>query len=440
MSNRNLTRRKLLALTGSMGAAGLAGCSSGGTGGGNDSGGSGDGNGSGGGGGGDGGNGDGSATFWAWNDPGLAPIREDQGEEIADQSDVISDVSWEYYPFENYLAKATTAIPAGNAPDSLALSVLWVPRFADQGVALNLEENGFDPDDYVAAARRNASFDGTLWAVPWYADCRLVAINTAMFEEAGLEIPDPTHRPSWEEFGSWIDALGEEHGSAFSMSAGEGFDCFVLSNGGGYLNEDGTEAIINNDAAIEAANYLQPKIVEDETVIARNPGGTDAIEDVLAGEAAMCFAGSWHYPRLRDSDLDWQYMPYPSGPQIDTSHTWSAGVFYTIPSRGGADREIGLEWLNYINSSEVQQGVTESMGGFPGRKDAYETDEFTQFIEDNPKLEPVAQEMENTVPFPSHPEVSKMWDSVHTQAQSMWQGEDPQQALDKAAQDINALL
>ena len=438
MSNKNLSRRKILALTGSVGAVSLAGCLSGGTGGGNDSNGSDGGNGSGSGGG--AGNGEESATFWAWNDPGLAPIRKEQATKIAEQSDKISDASWEYYPFENYLAKATTAIPAGNAPDTLALSVLWVPRFADQDVALNLEENGFNADDYVSAARQNASYDETLWAVPWYADCRLLAINTAKFEEAGLEVPDPTHRPSWEEFASWIDALGGSGNAAFSMSSGEGFDCFVLSNGGGYLNEDGTEAIINNDAALKAANYLQPKIVDDKTILARNPGGTDAIEDLLAGEAAMCFAGSWMYPRLRDSGLDWQFIPYPSGPQIDTSHTWSAGVFYTIPSRGGANQEIGLEWLNYINSMEVQRSVTKSMGGFPGRKDAYETKEFKQFLEDNPKLEPVAKEMENTVPFPNHPEVSKMWDSVHTQAQSMWQGMDPKQALDKAAQDINALL
>ena len=48
--------------------------------------------------------------------------------------------------------------------------------------------------------------------------------------------------------------------------------------------------------------------------------------------------------------------------------------------------------------------------------------------------------MDNTVPFPSHPDVSKMWDSVHTQAQAMWQGTDPKKALDKAANDINKLL
>lgn len=426
MNDRYLTRRKVIALASSVGAASLAGCSGGSEG---DSG-----NGS------DGGSSDGSATLWAWNDPGLKPIRDEQANEIAEQSDIISDVSWEYYPFENYLSKATTAIPAGNAPDSLALSALWVPRFADQGVVVDLEENGFNPDDYVEAARNNSSYDETLWAVPWYADCRLIAINREMFEEAGLEIPDPTHRPEWDEFESWIDALSESGRAAFSMSAGEGFDCFTLSNGGGFINDDGTEAIINNDAAIETANFLQPKIVEDKTVLARNPGGTDAIEDFLAGEVAMCFAGSWHYARLRDSGIDWQFNPYPSGPQIDTSHTWSAGVFYSIPSTGGASLEIGSEWLNYINSMEVQQGVTESMGGFPGRKDAYETDEFNQFIENNPKLEPVSQEMANTVSFPSHPEVSKMWDTVHTQAQSMWQGEDPETALDKAAQDINELL
>ncbi|SFR64082.1 extracellular solute-binding protein [Halogeometricum limi] len=444
MSNRNVTRRKLIALAGAAGAAGLAGCSSGGTNGGTDGGESGGGSGtgtdSGGDSGSDGGGSASTATLWAWNDPGLSPIRDEQASELAQQSDAISDVSWEYYPFENYLAKATTAIPAGNAPDSLALSVLWVPRFADKGVALNLEEHGFDPDDYVSAARSNASYDDTLWAVPWYADCRLVAINTKMFEEAGLEVPDPTYRPSWEEFGSWVDTLAKEHGTGYSMSAGEGFDCFALSNGSGYLNEDGTEAIINNDAALEAANFLQPKVVEEESIIARNPGGTAAIEDLLAGESAMCFAGSWHYPRLRDSGLDWQYMPYPGGPQIEKSHTWSAGVFYSIPKRGGANQDIGLEWLNYINSMEVQKNVTKSMGGFPGRKDAYETDAFQSFIENNPKLKPVAQEMENTISFPSHPEVTKMWNTVHTQAQSMWQGEEPEKALDKAAKEINALL
>lgn len=424
-----------MTLAGSVGAAGLAGC----TGGGNGNSGNGSGGGNGGGNGGNSGGGS-TATLWAWNDPGLSPIRKKQAKELSKQSKKISNVTWEYYPFENYLAKATTAIPAGNAPDSLALSVLWVPRFADKGVAMNLEQNGFDPSNYVEAARSNASYDGTLWAVPWYADCRLIAINKKKFKEAGLEVPDPTHRPSWDEFASWVDALSKSQKAAFSMSAGEGFDCFALSNGSGYLNDKGTKAIINNDAALEAANFLQPKIVKDKSILARNPGGTEAIEDFLAGEAAMCFAGSWHYPRLRDSGLDWQYNPYPGGPRIDKSHTWSAGVFYSIPSRGGANQEFGLEWLNYINSMEVQKNVTKSMGGFPGRKKAYETSAFKQFLKNNPKLKPVAQEMENAVSFPSHPEVSKMWDAVHTQAQSMWQGKDPKQALNKAAQEINALL
>ncbi|ADQ68864.1 sugar ABC transporter substrate-binding protein [Halogeometricum borinquense] len=443
MSNRrSISRRKILSLTGSAGVAGLAGCMGGDDGSTNTST-------NGGGGSGDetssgtdsnsGGSSGEKATLWAWNDPGLTPIRKEQGKEFKNNFDV-GGVDWQYYPFENYLSKATSAIPAGNAPDSLALSVLWVSRFGSKGAAVDLEANGFNADDYVPAARNNASYDGKLWAVPWYADCRLLCINRSMFKEAGLEVPDPTYRPSWDEWETWVTELSKTHGTAYSMPAGEGFDSFVLSNGSGYLSEDGTEARINSDAALEAANFLQPKIVEDDSILARNPGGTSAVEDFLAGEAPMFYAGSWHFPRLRKSGLDWQYNPHPSGPNVDVSHTWSAGVFYSVPSRGGASKELGLKWLEYIDSMEVQKNVTKAMGGFPGRKDAYETDAFQQYLEENPKLKTVAQEMENTKAFPSHPEVSKMWNTVHTQAQSMWQGEDPEKALDKAAQEINALL
>ncbi|WP_101296807.1 extracellular solute-binding protein [Halegenticoccus soli] len=421
MRENRVTRRKALAIAGGAGAAGLAGCASGGRSG-------------------DSGQSDGSnsATLWAWNDPGLSPIREEQAKEF-EKKHGLDGVNWQYYPFDNYLAKATSAIPAGNAPDSLALSVLWVPRFGDKGVAVNLEEHGFSPDDYVTAARNNSSYDGTLWSVPWYADCRLLCINKQMFEQAGLEVPDPSHRPSWDEFANWVEELGKEHGTGYSMAAGEGLDAFVLSNGSGYLTEDGSKAAINNAAAVEAAEFLQPMVVEDEHVLART-SGTTHVEDFLSGQAPMLYAGSWHYPRLRDSGIDWQYNPHPGGPRIEKSHTWSAGVYYSVPSRGGADQEIGRKWLEYIDSMEVQKNVTRAMGGFPGRKDAYETDAFKQYLDDHPKLKVVAQEMENAVAFPSHPDVGKMWTAVHTQAEAIFQGTDPKSALDKAAEEINGLL
>lgn len=440
-----LTRREWVSLMSAAGITGLAGCSGGDGDDGSDSdGGDGVDDGSNEAGGGDGGDGE-EATFWAWNDPGLTPTREAQTEEFAEMHDNVSSASFENFPFENYLSKVTNSVSAGNAPESAALSVLWTPRMIDQGVAMDVEEVGLNPDDFVEAGRRNSSYDGTMGAVPWYVDCRMLGINRTQFEEAGLDIPDRTYRPTWDEFAGWIDTLSSEldSGRGFSMPAGEGFDAFVLSNGGGYINEDATEATINNDAAVEAANFLQPMVVEDESVIARPTGATDTgIDDFLSGNAPMYYAGSWQVPRLEEGDIDWQFIPFPSGPQIpdDVSHTWSAGVFYMAPVRGGANQEIGQQWLEYIASEEVQARVTDEVGGFPALKSAYETDTFQNTLEEEPRLETVEQEIENTKAFPSHPEVASMWNSVHTNAEALWQGDDVETVLDRAASEINDVL
>ncbi len=439
MSERRMTRRQIVALAGSASAMGLAGCT-----GGNNSGSGG--NGSGGGssgttsGTGNGGGGSGKTmTVWAWNDPGLTPTRKAQGKDFKKKNGI--DINWQYYPFADYLAKATSAIPAGNAPDSMALSVLWVPRFGDKGVVMDLGKNGFKASDYVTAAQNNASYDGTLYSVPWYADCRLLAINRKMFKEAGLEVPDPTHMPTWDEWKGWVEALGKKHGKAYSMAAGEGFDAFVLSNGGNYLSSDGKKAIINNDAALQAANFVQPLVTKDKYVITHPSGAnTTAQDDFVSGTAPMIYAGSWNYSRFEQAkDLDWQYNPFPVGPKSKKSHTWSAGVYYSVPSRGGANTSEGLKWLNYINSDEVQARVTKQIGGFPGKKSAYDTDTFKNYVKQHPKLQVVSSQMSNTVAFPSSPEVTKMWTAVHTEAQKMWQGKDPKTALDDAAKQINSL-
>lgn len=434
-----VNRRTLLGAIGSAGVAGLAGCSSG-SGGGDSAGGSSSG--------GDSTQSDGSSnsssdlpdsmTNWAWNDPSLQPVREQQAAEFKKMTG--TSINWQTFPFENFTAKFTSALQGGNAPDATALSVLWVPRYASQEVILDLEKEGFNADDYVAGAKRNAMSNGSLYSIPWYADCRALAINKTMFKDAGLEVPDPMKRPSWEEWKSWVTTLAKEHDAGYGMPAGEGFDGFVLSNGGGYINDDGTKAIINNKAALEAAEFLQPLAMDGKIQTFTGGGATTAGAQFESKNIPMYYAGSWDYGRMEDSGIDWQYVPHPSGPRIDTSHTWSAGVYYTAPARGGANKEAGLRFLEYIASEETQKKVVDAVGGFPGLKAAYETDYFNNYIEEHPKLKTIEQEMENTIAFPDHPEVSTMWSAVHTSAQALWTGTEPQKALDDAAKEIKSVL
>lgn len=375
-----------------------------------------------------------SLSVWAWNDPSLEEIRESQSSQFEEQNGV--PLEWQYYPWSDYLSKITTTMSSGELPDSMALSVLWTARFGDQDTIPDLEEMGFDPSEFITAARDNGSYQGTLYACPWYNDCRLVAINKTRFEDAGLEIPDQMEAPTWEQFGAWLDALGENGEAAYAMPPGEGFDVFMLSNGGSFLNDDGTDMRINSPEAVEAAEFLRP-YVEDGVIVTRP--NTEVLDEFITGNAAMSFAGSWEYGRLQDTDVDWQYVPIPQGPSGESSRSWSAGVYYSIPASGG-DKEIGQEWLEYIISEEVQTSVVEA-GGFPAMKSAYETDEFQSFLDENPKLTVVEQEMENAVSFPRHPDVGEMWEIAHTSAEKIWQGqEESQDALDEAAEEFENLL
>lgn len=399
----------------------------------------------------DGGNGNGaneeempdSAEVWAWDDPGLQPIRDDQAEEFEEMYDM--EFTWEVFPFGDYLSNMTSAVGGGNAPDAGAFSVVWIPEYGSQGTLANVEEEfGIDPDQFVEAAGRNASHDGELVTVPWYHDCRFLCLDRDAFDDAGIEVPDLTHTPSLEEFEEWLLELqsDQDDDSVFVMDAREGFEAFFLSNGGSYLNDEGTECTLNEPEVVEVAEFLQRHMNEEGTIVPRSPDtATDPIEDFLAGEMQMYYSGLWQHERLEDGDIDWQWNPMPVGPESEESHTWSAGVFYGVPIEGGADPTVGQAWCEYIISEDVQSRVAELTGLFPATSDTYDTDRFQNYIDENEKMETAVQEIEHTVPFPDHPEFPTMWEEMTRHAEAMWfDDEDPQETLDDLAEEIESML
>lgn len=384
-----------------------------------------------------------SITVWAWDDPALQPVREEQAEEVEEEYGM--EVDWEVFPFGDYLPNMTSAVGGNNAPDVGAFSVVWIPEYGHREILADVEEElGIDPDQFVDAARENSTYDGTLVTVPWFHDCRFLGINRGAFEDVGLEVPERTYTPDLEEFENWLAELTEYNDGdpTFVMDSREGFEAFFLSNGGRYLNEDGTECLLNEPEVVEVAEFIQEQILEEETMVVRSPDtATDPIEDFLSGSKQMYYSGLWHHERLEDSDIDWQWNPMPVGPQEEESRTWSAGVYYGVPVAGGANVDGGRVWCEYIISDEVQSRVAEKTGLFPATEAAYETDRFQEFVDDNPNMETAVQEIEQTVPFPSHPEFPAMWEETLRHAERMWfDGDDPQETLDNLAAAIEDLL
>ena len=100
---------------------------------------------------------------------------------------------------ENVLRQRVTTDIAtqGGQFDVLTIGSYEAPIWGAQEWLVTLDDLGddYDYDDLIPAVKAGLSHDGSLYAVPFYAESSFTMYRTDLFEEAGLEMPE---EPSWE--------------------------------------------------------------------------------------------------------------------------------------------------------------------------------------------------------------------------------------------------
>ncbi len=373
-------------------------------------------------------------TFWAWG--GLNDMRFEKAEQFYD--DTGTRINWEHFPFADTETNLRSTFAEDRGPDLASLSVSWVPEFAHFG---QLEELTYLDDldvNLVEGALRNSSHDGDLYCYPWFVDCRMIAINLDAFEEVGISPPDRLERPTWDEFDEWMEAFEDHDDYNGLVMSNEGFEMFWLSNGGHMTDlDDPTDVKINDPEVVNTAEWMLNHVQEDNVALS-----DDNDEDWLAGVGAMTsHGGSWQFERFNEqATFDWQYVPVPAGPDGDgNSWSWSAGVYYGVPVHA-ENPEVGHEFGEWLLSDEFQSQL-HLLGGEPVTESAYETDEYQQFIDDNPVYETILQEIQYTTVRPDHPSRAESVDISQEAGERVMQGVmEPQESFDDAAVELEQLF
>ena len=107
------------------------------------------------------------------------------------------DVEWVTLEENVLRQKVTTDIATkGGQYDIMTIGTYEVPIWAKQGwlVPLNLGAN-YDVNDLLPAIRDGLTYDGKLYAAPFYGESSMVMYRTDLFQKAGLKMPDA---PSWD--------------------------------------------------------------------------------------------------------------------------------------------------------------------------------------------------------------------------------------------------
>ena len=211
-----------------------------------------------------------SWTSWALAEEKLLPVYGGSADAfMADNPDVVVDYS-QTNPYAQYLDQLLVAATAGNAPDVAHIKAEWLPQFLELGVVKDIKPYISEEvlADYNPAAVEGVTKDGTMVAMPWFANTVALYYNKALLKEAGIE----TLPTTWDELiedARKVSALGDDiYGLAIPNSngveAGEGYNILPIlwAYGADYRDADGNLAL-NSENAVKAFECIK-SLIDDK--------------------------------------------------------------------------------------------------------------------------------------------------------------------------------
>lgn len=109
---------------------------------------------------------------------------------------------------ENVLRQRLTTDIAtdGGQFDVMTIGTYEAPIWAERGWLAALDDlpEAYQEDDLLKPVRDGLSHNGSLYALPFYAESSMLYYRTDLFEEAGIEMPE---QPSWEQVRDWAAEL-----------------------------------------------------------------------------------------------------------------------------------------------------------------------------------------------------------------------------------------
>ncbi len=260
-------------------------------------------------------------------------------------------------PAEEITDKLLTQVAGGTAPDVAYLDQSVVVDFASRNALVNLEDyiaksKAVKKDDYVAAWRDAASYQGDMYGLPFDGESTGLFYRTDLFEAAGITAPPKT----WDEFQAAAEKLTnkDEKKYGFILFAPEAayyWYPWLWQAGGRLLSEDGQQIAFNNEEGKRAADFyvgLRDYAPEDFY----NSNSYDGRVAFANGTVAMYVAGAWFAGTLRsefpDIDGKWASAPLPQDKQCATTIAGDTLVVFDQSK----NKEAAWKWIEFLSAPQ----------------------------------------------------------------------------------------
>lgn len=222
--------------------------------------------------------------------------------------------------------KLTTSLSSNDSPDVVEMGNTQAAAFTSSGALLDISDiqDTLGGSDLLDGFVEAGSWDGKLYAAPYYSGARVVFYNTAQYQTAGVSVPT-TLDEYVANAGTLAAALPGVSGVYFPGKDWYNALPYIWENGGEVaVQKDGEwDAQLSSEASVAGIEQVQE--VMNSSVAPKDGDETEAWVPFRTEKAATLSAPSWAYWSIvADED------------KADTALTNSLGYFALPGKDGGA--------------------------------------------------------------------------------------------------------
>jgi len=386
-------------------------------------------------------------TVWTADETQLALFQEIADAYVEENPELVSQVTFEPIPFEDYTTSLTTQLAGGNAPDLGWILESYAPEFVSSGALADITDTlkdaeGYEYDDLLDSSLALWQQDDRLYAYPFSNSPFAMFVNTDQISAAGQ--PNPADLVA---SGDWTFDQARDISAATAADSGKqglvvrDFDYQVWENlasvWGGWGAEpwsaDGTQCTLTDPAMVDALTWFHDAVFEDGAI--PGPGVT---ADFFAGDAAMTITQISRASALDDS-FAWDIVPLPAGPEGKQNVIGQAGIGVFANAE---NPEVAADFLAYFTNPENAEKLA---AYFPPPRESLLNAET--LAAGNPRLSEeqlqavVVEGIQDAITKPTHKNFAKIQDAVRAELDALWTADaDVESVLSSTCEAITPLL
>jgi multiple sugar transport system substrate-binding protein len=259
--------------------------------------------------------------------------------------------------------KLMSGLSAGNGPDLLTYQADSAKGYIQQGAFVSTNDFYADSKNETGTYRKNIVKDGMVegkhYGIPMGHAPFSVYYNKAIFDKAGI---DKSQYPkNWNELVKLaqrltIDANNDGTPEQYGIALADKDSGFIPM----FLQSAGSDLVVNGKATLDSAVSRKVLTYWRDNIYAKkcspsNISLTDAQTLFVSGKAAMFLIGPWIVQTAKDKGISTGTFAFPRGPQSAVTEAASNYWYMTSQVKGNVQKRAGAyAFLRYFNNKRNQ--------------------------------------------------------------------------------------